>query len=155
MTDATASRIRPNRRSPTELTFDFDAARVDELTAGEPAWLAADRRAAYERFAALPIESNQLYTTYVDLRTAVLDDVVPWSRSREIDLDPRGADAPEPGTAGLAAFADDHVETLALDPAVSAAGVTLETLGAFIADPAAEPSSPAPDRCPRTTALPS
>ena len=75
MTDATASRIRPNRRSPTELTFEFDAARVDELTEGEPVWLGADRRAAYVRFAALPIESNQLYTTYVDLRTAVLDDV--------------------------------------------------------------------------------
>ena len=106
MTDATASRIRPNRRSPTELTFEFDASHVDRLTEGEPAWLSADRRAAYERFAALPIESNQLYTTYVDLRTAVLDDVVPWSRSRESDTVPerpnpnrgRPASPPSPTT---------------------------------------------------------
>jgi Fe-S cluster assembly scaffold protein SufB len=138
MTDATASRIRPNRRSPSELTFEFESWRVDQLTEGEPAWLSADRRAAYERFAALPIESNQLYTTYVDLRTAVLDDVVPWLRSREEELVPHGASDPDAGTAGLAAFSDDRVETLALDPAVSAAGVTLETLGEFIFETAAE-----------------
>jgi len=138
MTDAPASRIRPARRSPSDLTFEFDAASLDQLTDGEPAWLSADRRAAYERFVALPIETNQLYTTYVDLRTAVLDDVVPWSGSREIGLLPHGAAGPDPGTAGLAAFQDDHVETLALATAVSAAGVTLETLGGFIVDDAAE-----------------
>jgi len=138
MTDATASRIRPNRRSPSELTFEFESRRVDELTEGEPAWLSADRHAAYERFAALPIESNQLYTTYVDLRTAVLEDVVPWSRSRGEALVPHGASEPDPGTAGLAAFRDDQVETLALDPSAAAAGVTLETLGDFIGIEAAE-----------------
>ena len=63
MTDATASRIRPNRRSPTELTFEFDASLVDRLTDGEPAWMSADRRAAYERFVALPIETNQAAKT--------------------------------------------------------------------------------------------
>jgi Fe-S cluster assembly scaffold protein SufB len=138
MTDAPASRIRPNRRSPSDLTFAFESWRVDDLTEGEPAWLSADRRAAYERFAALPIESNQLYTTYVDLRTAVLEDVVPWSRSREVELVPHGASELDAGTAGLAAFADDHVETLVLDPAVSAAGVTLEALGDFIFEKGAE-----------------
>src|SRR4029077_6885403 len=44
----------------------------------------------------------------------------------------------EEGTAGLAAFSDDRLETLALDPAVSGAGVTLETLDDFIANDAAE-----------------
>ena len=138
MTDATASRVRPARRSPTELTFEFDTNRLEELTEGEPAWLSADRRAALARFEALPIETNQLYTTYVDLRTAVLDDVVPYVRSREIERIPQGASEPDSGTAGLASFQDDLVETLALDPAVSAAGVTLEALGDFILDDAAE-----------------
>ena len=138
MTDATASRVRPARRSPTELTFEFDTNRLEELTEGEPAWLSADRRAAFARFEALPIETNQLYTTYVDLRTAVLDDVVPYVRSREIERIPQGASEPDSGTAGLASFQDDLVETLALDPAVSAAGVTLEALGDFILDDAAE-----------------
>ncbi len=138
MTDATASRIRPARRSPSELSFEFVESEVDRVTDGEPDWLGADRRAAFARFAALPIESNQLYTTYVDLRTAVLEDVVPWSRSREEELIPHGASEPDAGTAGLAAFADDQVETLALDPAASAAGVTLATLGEFSWDEAAE-----------------
>jgi Fe-S cluster assembly scaffold protein SufB len=138
MTDATASRIRPARRSPSELTFELGATHIDELADGEPAWLSADRRAAYARFETLPIETNQLYTTYVDLRTAVLDDVVPWSRPGTEGLTPHGASGPDVGTAGLASFENDHVATLALDPAVSAAGVTLETLSGFIGDVAAE-----------------
>ena len=138
MTDAPASRVRPARRSPSDLSFTFEDRHVEHLTAGEPAWLSADRRAALARFAALPIESNMLYTTYVDLRTAVLDDVEPYDRSTGDDLLPRGAAAPEAGTAGLASFREDRVETLALDDAASRAGVTLETLGAFIADGAAE-----------------
>ena len=116
MTDATASRIRPARRSPTELTFEFDANRLEELTAGEPAWLSADRRAAFARFEALPIETNQLYTTYVDLRTAVLDDVVPYLRSRGEELAPHGPSELDAKTAGLASFHEDRVWTLALDP---------------------------------------
>ncbi len=138
MTDAPASRIRPARRSPSDLTFAFEPRHLEEATEGEPAWLTADRRAAYARFAALPIESNMLYTTYVDLRTAVLDDVIPYPRARGEALVPRGGSTPETGTAGLAAFRHDAVETVALDDAATAAGVTLETLGASIArDPEA------------------
>jgi Fe-S cluster assembly scaffold protein SufB len=138
MTDAPASRIRPARRSPSDLSLHFDVSDVERETEGEPAWLSADRRAAYARFAALPIETNQLYTTYTDLRTAVLDDVVPWSRFREEELTPHGASEPDPGTVGLAAFKDDHVETLALDASARDAGVTLETLGGFVRNEAAE-----------------
>jgi Fe-S cluster assembly scaffold protein SufB len=138
MTDAPASRIRPARRSPFDLSFTFEVWRVDQTTGGEPAWLSADRRAAFERFAALPIESNMLYTTYVDLRTAVLDDVVPYLRSRGEELAPHGASVPDAGTAGLASFREDRVETIALAGDASAAGVTLETLGDFIGQDAAE-----------------
>ena len=85
---------------------------------GEPAWLSADRRAAFARFEALPIESNLLYTTYVDLRTAVLDDVDAVRRDRDADdLLPHGTE-PDAGTAGLASFREDGVEILALDAGV-------------------------------------
>jgi Fe-S cluster assembly scaffold protein SufB len=138
MTDASASRVRPARRSPTELTFEFDGHRLEELTAGEPAWLSADRRAAFARFEALPIETNQLYTTYVDLRTAVLDDVVPYRRSRGVELVPHALPQADAGSAGLASFREDRVDALALDPGVAAAGVTLETLADFVENPSAE-----------------
>ena len=156
MTDAPASRVRPARRSPSDLSPSRSTARPSIATTdGEPAWLGADRRAALARFEALPIESNMLYTTYVDLRTAVLDavDAVPATargrpaparhRARRRDgrprLVPRG-----------------RVETLALDAAASRAGVTLETLGEFVDDDAAEASGrPTPAPCPRTTSSPS
>jgi Fe-S cluster assembly scaffold protein SufB len=138
MTDATASRVRPTRRSPTELTFEFEPWRVDGLTEGEPVWLSADRRAAFARFEALPIETNQLYTTYVDLRTAVLDDVVPYLRSRDVELVPHGPSELDANTAGLASFQEDRVWTLALDSGVAATGVTFETLGDFVGNASAE-----------------
>ena len=75
---ATPSRPRPVRRAPTDLSFHLDPAFVEGLAAREPDWSAADRRAALERFTALPIETNHLYTTYVDLRAATLEDVRPY-----------------------------------------------------------------------------
>ncbi len=75
---ATPSRPRPVRRAPTDLSFHLDPAFVEGLAAGEPDWSGADRRAALERFDALPIETNHLYTTYVDLRAAALEDVRPY-----------------------------------------------------------------------------
>ena len=46
----------------------------------EPDWLRADRLAALDAFEALPVEPNQLYTPYVDLRAAELADVAPYIR---------------------------------------------------------------------------
>ena len=153
MTDAPASRIRPARRSPFELSFKFEERHVDQTTEGEPDWLTADRRAAYARFAALPIESNMLYTTYVDLRTAVLDDVIAYARSRDGDLVAHGASAPDAGTAGLASFREDRVETIALTGDARAAGVTLETLGDFVGQGAAERLVARPESLPENDRL--
>ena len=129
-TDAPARPVRAPRRSPTELTFTLDEAFVAARAAGEPDWLAADRRAAFARYRALPIETNQLYTTYVDLRTADLAAVAPFATP---------ADAPDTtslalpdGAAGFAAFRDDRVDALGLDDEARAAGVVLETLGGLV-----------------------
>ena len=126
---APATRTRPVRRSPSELSFGLDDAYVARLTATQPAWLAADRRAGLAAFAALPIESNRLYTPYVDLRAAELEDVRPYDETAtEGGSEPRIPD----GASGLASLREDGVEGLVLDTTATAAGVTLETLSQFV-----------------------
>ena len=69
----TAARPRPVRRAPADLPFAFadrDLALALAAERGEPDWLRDERLAALAAFEALPVESNQLYTTYVDLRAA-------------------------------------------------------------------------------------
>jgi Fe-S cluster assembly protein SufD len=64
-----------------DLPFRFaDRALVETLAGerGDPDWLLTDRLAALEAFEALPIESNQLYTPYIDLRGASLEEVQPY-----------------------------------------------------------------------------
>jgi Fe-S cluster assembly scaffold protein SufB len=154
--DAATAPRRPARRSPTELTFRLDPELVEAFAAEEPDWLAADRRSALAAFQATPLEPNQLYTTYLDLRNAELGDVRPYES-------PAGT-AAQPGevpadAAGIAVFEEDGVTALALSDDVRAAGVTLETLGSLIArDPGVarrllvhETSLPADDAFARIT----
>ena len=72
---------RPRRRSPSDLPFTFAERELAERLAAErnePAWLRDDRLAAAGLFGTLPVEANQLYTPYIDLRAAVLEDVSPY-----------------------------------------------------------------------------
>jgi Fe-S cluster assembly scaffold protein SufB len=130
--DAPARPARAPRRGPHELTFHLDETLVERSAASEPDWLAADRRAALERFRALPIETNQLYTTYLDLRTANLGDVTAWPETAAAPTGTGIAALPE-GAAGAATIEDDRVVGLALDETARAAGVVLDTLGGVIA----------------------
>jgi len=100
----------------------------------EPDWLLAERLTAAAAFDALPVESNQLYTPYVDLRGAVLDEVRPWIRtaSRPDDAARSGAELPD-GVDGIIELGEDQVLGLALSPAATRAGVRLETFGAALA----------------------
>jgi len=66
---------RAPRRAPADLSFTPDPALIGAFAANEPDWLAADRRAALALFDELPAETNQLYTPYIDLRSADLEDV--------------------------------------------------------------------------------
>ena len=132
---APARPARAPRRAPHELTFTLDEAFVEAAASGEPDWLAADRRAAFARYQGLPIETNQLYTTYVDLRAADLAGVAPWDKPAAA---PRGRSLALPdGAAGFAAFTDDQVEAITLDEGARAAGVVLDSLGGLIARDAA------------------
>ncbi len=128
-----------SRRAPAELPFTFaDAALAAALgeERGEPAWLREDRAAAAADFARLPVESNQLYTGYVDFRAADLSGARPFLRGA--DEPAAGADASLPeGAAGVIELRDDVVVRLALEPDLVARGVVLETLGAAVARDAA------------------
>jgi Fe-S cluster assembly scaffold protein SufB len=103
---------------------------MEAAAAREPDWLAADRRAAFERYRSLPIETNQLYTTYVDLRTADLTAVAPWPETAD------AADGPSlalpDGATGFAAFREDQVDALALGDEARAAGVVLDSLAGIV-----------------------
>jgi Fe-S cluster assembly scaffold protein SufB len=126
---AEVARTRPARRSPTELSFQLDDAFVERLASREPDWLAAERRAALEAFRALPIESNRLYTPYVDLRGADLGGVEPYDTTAESGA---AGTIPE-GASGVASFREDALEGISVDAEARAAGVTIETLAAFVA----------------------
>ncbi len=118
------------RHGPSDLTLGFasePSVRSIASAASEPAWLLADRLAALRSFDALPIESNSLYTTYVDLRNARLGAATQYLPGAA----PAGAvcrtDVPE-GAAAYAEYCEDGVVGIAVSPEAAAAGVVVETL---------------------------
>lgn len=127
-----AGAARPARQAPADLTLTFiDEANVRAVAAaaGDPEWLLADRLAALRGFDALPIESNQLYTTYVDLRNARLSAVVPYPPAAG---GAAAAVGPLPdGAAAYAEFTEDRLTSIVLSSAARDAGVVLETLAAL------------------------
>jgi Fe-S cluster assembly scaffold protein SufB len=125
------------RRAPADLPFAFaDADLADALGAArdEPAWLREERRAAADSFARLPVESSELYTSYVDFRGADLFGVRPYLRTEAV---PAEAGAVPEGTDGVIELREDAVVRLALAPGLAERGVALETLGAALARDAA------------------
>ncbi len=77
----TPAPARARRRAPADLPFTFPDRALAETLATEreePDWLRAERVAAAEAFASMPVETNQLYTPYIDLRAATLEDVRPY-----------------------------------------------------------------------------
>jgi len=130
------SAIRAPRQAPTDLTITFAeeaAVRRTSEALGEPAWLLADRLAALGRFAELPIETNQLYTTYVDLRSARLGGVVPYEApATVVEAGGDGPAALPDGADGLIEIREDRLPTLVLSGEARRAGVVLETFGAAL-----------------------
>jgi Fe-S cluster assembly scaffold protein SufB len=135
---AAPARQRAPRRSPTELTFQLDESLVERFAATEPDWLAADRRDALDRYRSVPIEPNQLYTTYLDLRLADLGEVRLYEPtiddgSAAIDRSSTGGPGTTDGLAGLASLREDTVVALEVSESARATGVTIETLPGLVA----------------------
>jgi Fe-S cluster assembly scaffold protein SufB len=123
---------RAPRRSATDLPFTFvDAALVGAVADAhaEPDWLRADRLAALAAFDALPVESNRLYTPYVDLRAASLDTAAPYRGLAGSAPAPAASD----DVAGLIELHEDGVATRWLDARAAASGVRLMTLPELVA----------------------
>jgi Fe-S cluster assembly scaffold protein SufB len=132
---APARPARPARRGPADLPFSFPNAELARTLAAErsePDWLLAERVAAAEAYEALPLEKNQLYTTYVDLRLADLTAARPYVRTAAAPAPESAAAVPE-GIAALVEVREDGVTALAVGDQATAAGVTFETFGAALA----------------------
>ena len=128
---STGARPRPVRRAPADLPFTFAGRDLAETLAterSEPAWLRDERLAAAAVFDALPVEANQLYTPYIDLRGAVLDAVTPWITTGSVPASGRSAELPDDVDA-LIDLREDAVVGIALSAAARRAGVVLETFG--------------------------
>ena len=112
--------------TPTHVRANSNALR-------EPDWLLADRLAALDVLADLPVEPNQLFTTYLDLRAIDFAAVEPYPPTQNTaDLTDGAAErADVPLPKGAAAFV--HVEEHALvakvlSPKARDAGVIITTL---------------------------
>ncbi|HEU4671311.1 MAG TPA: SufD family Fe-S cluster assembly protein [Candidatus Limnocylindrales bacterium] len=128
---AVARPARP-RRSPTELPFSFvDRTLAERLAAerDEPEWLRADRLAAVLAFEQLPTEANQLYTPYLDLRSADLFAAEPYV---SVALEPTVTAAIPDDVDGLIELDEDEVRVAGLSAEARAAGVILEPLATFV-----------------------
>jgi Fe-S cluster assembly scaffold protein SufB len=122
---------RRAQQTPTDLTLSF----VDEgsvrgvaAAAGDPEWLLADRLSGLAAFDALPLETNQLYTTYVDLRNARLASARPYAVPAAVAAGAAGAKLLPEGAAAYAEIRENRVAALVLSDDARAAGVVLETL---------------------------
>ncbi len=123
-------RPRPARQGPTDFTLAVERADVDEVqrTTLGPDWLSVDRHAGFDAFEALPAESNQLYTPYIDLRGARLASArLTWSPL----TDPVPAALPE-GTDGLLVLTEGDVTASALSDEAMAAGVEFTTVAELL-----------------------
>jgi Fe-S cluster assembly scaffold protein SufB len=135
---STARPSAPARQAPTDLTLTFvDEAMVRKVAAAvaDPDWLLADRLAGLRGFEALPIESNRLYTPYVDLRNANLSAVRPYPAATRGGAAAGKTQLPE-GAAAYAELAEDRLAAIVLSPEARDAGVVLETLASLgVRDP--------------------
>ena len=125
---------RTPRRSPTELAITFlDKAFVDRLVdaSSEPAWLHDDRLAALDRFGSLEVESNRLYTPYVDLRAASLAGLEPHGVDGVATAPERAGSLTE-DIAGRIDIVEDEVTSILLADDTRAAGVRLMTLAELL-----------------------
>ena len=130
-TAAASKQAAPVRQGPSDLTLSF----VDEATvrrtagaAADPDWLLTDRLAALRAFEALPIETNPLYTTYVDLRNARLTAARPYTSPAGPAHGATAAKLLPEGASAYAEITENRVTALVLSEEARAAGVVLETL---------------------------
>jgi Fe-S cluster assembly scaffold protein SufB len=90
----------------------------------EPKWLLEERLDAVRRYLELPIETNRLFTLYVDLRAARFADITPYDATGEAA---EVAQTVPEGAAGLIAIDEDRIVARALGREARDAGVIVDT----------------------------
>lgn len=101
-----------------------DFVRAISKAADEPDWLLADRLAGLAAYLDLPIETNNLFTLYVDLRAARWSEIETY---RETGHAPKVSDVVPEGAAALIEVAEDRVVARGLAGSARAAGVIVDT----------------------------
>jgi Fe-S cluster assembly scaffold protein SufB len=107
--------------------------RVRRLSAGlgEPKWLLDDRLIALASYLDLPIETNSLFTLYVDLRLARFAEIEPYAETGEA---PQVAQTVPEGASALIEVAQDRVVARALSADARSAGVVIDTFANILRD---------------------
>jgi len=118
----------PVRRAPTDLPITFaDESFVRRVSTAnaEPDWRLADRIDGLRRFADLPIETNRLFTTYVDYRSVDLGELRPYV---SVGAPPEADGARLPtGASAFLHIREDHVVARVLSPQARDGGLFLGT----------------------------
>lgn len=117
----------PVRRAPTDLPITFaDEAFVRKVSGAneEPDWRLADRIDGLRRFADLPVETNRLFTSYVDYRPVQLSELRPYLSVAAPESD--GARLPA-GASALLHVREDRIVARALSPEAREGGLFLGT----------------------------
>jgi Fe-S cluster assembly scaffold protein SufB len=97
----------------------------------EPDWLRDDRLTALAAYTELPLEQNQLFTLYVDLRAAKWADITPYQAVG--DASQVSSVVPE-GAAALIEIAEDRVVARGLSEAARKGGVIIDTFANVLRD---------------------
>jgi len=108
-----------------------DVVRGISNAANEPAWLRDDRLTALAAYNDLPLEGNQLFTLYVDLRAARWADIAPYQATGDA---PEVSDVVPGGAAALIEVAEDRVVARGLSVAAQKAGVVIDTFANVLRD---------------------
>ena len=128
------SAARPPRRSLTEIAVpwaDEATLRAQSERLGEPDWLTADRVAGLAAFNSLPIETNQLYTTYVDLRRVDLSATALAGATPARPESVQRAPALPDDVAAIVEINERGVATVSIGDEANQSGLIVETLEAF------------------------
>jgi Fe-S cluster assembly scaffold protein SufB len=112
---------------PDALTLPFAGQEIVlqiSASSGEPDWLLADRLAALAAYNDLPVETNSLFTLYVDLRAAKWADIELYLESGD---GAQVSDVVPEGAAGLIEISEGRVVARALSAEAREAGVVLDS----------------------------
>ncbi|MEO6350031.1 MAG: SufD family Fe-S cluster assembly protein [Candidatus Limnocylindrales bacterium] len=97
----------------------------------EPDWLLADRLAALALYDELPLETNSLFTLYVDLRAAKWNEISTYAQTGDA---PQVSGFVPEGAAALIEVAEDRVVARGLSPEAAEQGVIVDSFANVLRD---------------------